>query len=45
MLIGRITVGDLGKIIKASVEKQGFLGWQYSTIGVSDGITMGNEGQ
>ncbi|KAH6985149.1 dihydroxy-acid/6-phosphogluconate dehydratase [Ilyonectria destructans] len=37
-------LGDLGKTIKASVRKQGFQAWQYNTIGVSDGITMGNEG-
>ncbi|PVH72301.1 putative mitochondrial dihydroxy acid dehydratase [Cadophora sp. DSE1049] len=35
---------DLGKAIKDSVKKEGFLGWQYNTIGVSDAITMGNEG-
>ena len=35
---------DLGKTIKAAVQKQGMLGWQYNTIGVSDGITMGGEG-
>ncbi|PVH75225.1 dihydroxy-acid and 6-phosphogluconate dehydratase [Cadophora sp. DSE1049] len=35
---------DLGKAIKESVQKEGFLGWQYNTIGVSDAITMGNEG-
>ncbi|KAK2686780.1 hypothetical protein QWA68_014959 [Fusarium oxysporum] len=37
-------LGDLGKTIKTSVQNEGFLGWQYHTIGVSDGITMGNEG-
>ncbi|RKK70011.1 putative dihydroxy-acid dehydratase, mitochondrial [Fusarium oxysporum] len=37
-------LADFGKIIKASVQKEGFLAWQYHTIGVSDGITMGNEG-
>ncbi|THV68504.1 dihydroxy-acid and 6-phosphogluconate dehydratase [Aureobasidium pullulans] len=35
---------DLGKTVKQAVEKQGMLGWQYGTIGVSDGITMGGEG-
>ena len=35
---------ELGKLVKKGVEKQGFLGWQYGTIGVSDGITMGAEG-
>lgn len=37
-------VYDLGRIVKKSVEKQNMLAWQYSTIGVSDGITMGGEG-
>lgn len=35
---------DLGKIVKEAVAKQGFLGWQYATVGVSDAITMGGEG-
>ncbi|TLD28357.1 hypothetical protein PspLS_03104 [Pyricularia sp. CBS 133598] len=35
---------DLGRIVKKSVQKQNMLAWQYSTIGVSDGITMGGEG-
>ncbi|KAM3073666.1 hypothetical protein ACMFMG_004449 [Clarireedia jacksonii] len=35
---------DLGKIVKDSVQKQGMLGWQFNTIGVSDAITMGGEG-
>ncbi|KUI61978.1 hypothetical protein VP1G_09124 [Cytospora mali] len=35
---------DLGKIVKRSVEKQKMLAWQFNTIGVSDGITMGSEG-
>ncbi|PSN64967.1 dihydroxy-acid dehydratase-like protein [Corynespora cassiicola Philippines] len=34
----------LGQEIKAHVEKDNMLGWQYNTIGVSDGITMGGEG-
>jgi dihydroxyacid dehydratase/phosphogluconate dehydratase len=34
----------LGKAVKEAVQKQGMIAWQYSTIGVSDGITMGNEG-
>ncbi|KAH8898652.1 dihydroxy-acid and 6-phosphogluconate dehydratase [Thozetella sp. PMI_491] len=38
-------VGDLGATIKKSIESEGFLGWRYNTIGVSDGITMGNEGK
>ncbi|KJR81894.1 dihydroxy-acid dehydratase [Sporothrix schenckii 1099-18] len=35
---------ELGKIVKKGVEKQGMLAWQYNTVGVSDGITMGGEG-
>lgn len=35
---------DLGKIVKDSVQKQGMLGWQYNTVGVSDAITMGGDG-
>jgi dihydroxy-acid dehydratase len=35
---------DLAKEVKKSVLKQGMLGWQYNTIGVSDAITMGGEG-
>lgn len=35
---------DLGKEVKAAVQKQEMLAWQYNTIGVSDGITMGGEG-
>ncbi|EKD21296.1 dihydroxy-acid dehydratase [Drepanopeziza brunnea f. sp. 'multigermtubi' MB_m1] len=35
---------DLGKAVKAAVAKEGYLAWQYNTIGVSDGITQGNEG-
>jgi dihydroxy-acid dehydratase len=35
---------DLGKIVKKAVMGQGMLAWQYNTIGVSDAITMGNEG-
>ncbi|KAF2748476.1 dihydroxy-acid dehydratase-like protein [Sporormia fimetaria CBS 119925] len=35
---------DLGKEIKANILKDGMLAWQYNTIGVSDGITMGGEG-
>lgn len=37
-------LGDLGKTVKEGILKQGFLGWQYNSIGVSDGITQGNEG-
>ncbi|KAG7039064.1 dihydroxy-acid dehydratase [Colletotrichum scovillei] len=35
---------DFGKIVKKAVEKQGMLGWQFNTVGVSDAITMGGEG-
>jgi dihydroxy-acid dehydratase len=35
---------DLAKEIKKSVQKEDMLAWQYNTIGVSDGITMGGEG-
>jgi hypothetical protein len=45
MLNGFAIVGDLSLTIKQSVEKEGFLGWRYNTIGVSDGITLGNEGK
>ncbi|KAL0937136.1 dihydroxy-acid dehydratase [Colletotrichum truncatum] len=37
-------LGDLAATIQKSVQQEGFLGWRYNTIGVSDGITMGNEG-
>jgi len=36
---------DFGRIVKKAVEKQNMLAWQYNTIGVSDGITMGGEGK
>ncbi|KAL2123685.1 hypothetical protein VTJ04DRAFT_50 [Mycothermus thermophilus] len=35
---------ELGRIVKKAVEAQKMLAWQYGTIGVSDGITMGSEG-
>ena len=35
---------DLGKAVKDAVQRQGMLAWQYNTIGVSDAITMGGEG-
>lgn len=35
---------DLGRTVKNSVEREGFIGWQFNTIGVSDGITMGTPG-
>ncbi|KAK6338759.1 hypothetical protein TWF696_009569 [Orbilia brochopaga] len=35
---------DLGRAVKEGVEKQGFIGWLYSPNGISDAITMGNEG-
>lgn len=41
----RTPVLELGNIVKKSVEQQKMLAWQYNTIGVSDGITMGGEGE
>lgn len=38
-------VMDLGKIVKKAVEAQNMLAWQFNTIGVSDGITMGSDGE
>jgi dihydroxy-acid dehydratase len=35
---------DLGKEIKKHVLNDNMLAWQYNTVGVSDGITMGGEG-
>ncbi|KAL8819067.1 MAG: hypothetical protein Q9223_002426 [Gallowayella weberi] len=35
---------DLGRTVKAAVQKQGMLAWQYNTVGMSDAITMGGEG-
>lgn len=35
---------EFGQIVKAAVEKQDMLAWQYNTVGVSDGITMGGQG-
>ncbi|BDD59379.1 hypothetical protein MPDQ_003051 [Monascus purpureus] len=35
---------DLGKTVKKAIADRGMIGWQYNTIGVSDGITMGTEG-
>ena len=35
---------DIAKEVKVAVLKQDMLAWQYNTIGVSDGITMGGEG-
>ena len=35
---------DIGKEVKNAIQKQEMLAWQYNTIGVSDGITMGGEG-
>lgn len=36
---------DFGQIVKRAVEKEGMLGWQFNTIGVSDAITMGGDGK
>ena len=38
------TVLEFGQIIKAAVEREGMLGWQFNAVGVSDAITMGAEG-
>ena len=38
------TVLDLGKTVKDELIKKDMLAWQYNTIGVSDAITMGGEG-
>jgi dihydroxy-acid dehydratase len=35
---------DLGKEVKKAVTARGMLAWQYNTVGVSDAITMGNQG-
>ncbi|KAK5994404.1 Dihydroxy-acid dehydratase [Cladobotryum mycophilum] len=35
---------EFGQIVKKAVEKQGMLGWQFNTVGVSDAITMGGDG-
>ncbi|KAL7905333.1 dihydroxy-acid/6-phosphogluconate dehydratase [Trichoderma velutinum] len=35
---------EFGQIVKRAVDKQGMLGWQFNTIGVSDAITMGGDG-
>ncbi|ODV88602.1 hypothetical protein CANCADRAFT_125682 [Tortispora caseinolytica NRRL Y-17796] len=37
-------LNDLGKIVKQGVEEADMIGWQYSTVGVSDASTMGNLG-
>ncbi|KAL9065127.1 MAG: hypothetical protein Q9157_007584, partial [Trypethelium eluteriae] len=44
LLILTNVVLELGKTVKDAVMKQDMLAWQYNTIGVSDAITMGNEG-
>ncbi|GAO50865.1 dihydroxy-acid and 6-phosphogluconate dehydratase [Saitoella complicata NRRL Y-17804] len=35
---------DLGKKVKEGVQKAGLVGYQFNTIGVSDGISMGTKG-
>lgn len=42
--IDTTAVLDLGKEIKKNVQNDNMLAWQYNTVGVSDGITMGGEG-
>jgi len=37
-------LNDLGKAVKDGLSKHDVLAWQYSTPGVSDGITMGTDG-
>jgi dihydroxy-acid dehydratase len=32
-------------MVKDAVQKQDMLGWQFNTIGISDGITNGGDGQ
>jgi dihydroxyacid dehydratase/phosphogluconate dehydratase len=44
-VLSQETVLELGNIVKKSVEQQKMLAWQYNTIGVSDGITMGGDGE
>ncbi|KAF5130383.1 putative dihydroxy-acid dehydratase, mitochondrial [Metarhizium anisopliae] len=34
---------EFGKIVKNAVEREGMLGWQFNTVGVSDAITMGGD--
>ena len=36
---------DMAKTVKKSVSEREMLAWQYNTIGVSDAITMGSEGE
>jgi dihydroxyacid dehydratase/phosphogluconate dehydratase len=40
-----VLVLDLAKLVKDAAKKNGMLPWQYNTVGVSDGITMGNDGK
>ncbi len=35
---------DLGRHVKAGVSESGLVGFQFNTIGVSDGISMGTDG-
>ena len=44
-VLNQESVLELGNIVKKSVEQQKMLAWQYNTIGVSDGITMGGDGE
>ncbi|KZZ95452.1 dihydroxy-acid dehydratase [Moelleriella libera RCEF 2490] len=34
---------EFGKIVKGAVEREGMLGWQFNTVGVSDAIAMGGD--
>jgi dihydroxy-acid dehydratase len=35
---------DLNNLVKEGVEKAGLIGYQFNTVGVSDGISMGTKG-
>lgn len=35
---------DIGKEVKRQIEAQDMLAWQYNSVGVSDGLTMGTDG-
>jgi dihydroxy-acid dehydratase len=40
-----VAVLELGNLVKKTLENDNMIAWQYNTIGVSDGITMGHEGK
>ncbi|KKA30285.1 hypothetical protein TD95_003881 [Thielaviopsis punctulata] len=35
---------EMGTMVKKAVEREAMIGWQFNTVGVSDGITMGGQG-